>query len=133
MTIPEPHILMHGVFSHDYYAMLKVVHPREPELRARTGSARPVRVATGPSGELTRVSHGSSHHAVAACFACGQRMERLPSWQTKTAQPPTASKNVLTARERSFVEHYLLAANGAKAAEAAGYSATSAGVGPSDS
>ncbi len=27
-TIPEPHILVHGVFTYDYFAMLKVVHPK---------------------------------------------------------------------------------------------------------
>jgi len=36
--------------------------------------------------------------------------------------------HILTARERAFVEQYLLTANGAKAAEAAGYSPKSAKV-----
>jgi len=38
------------------------------------------------------------------------------------------AEDPLTARERAFIEHYLLTANGAKAAEAAGYARKSAKV-----
>jgi hypothetical protein len=51
----------------------------------------------------------------------------LAPWRSANKEGRSES-DVLTARERAFVEQFLLIANGAKAAQAAGYSEKSAKV-----
>jgi hypothetical protein len=58
-TIPEPHILVHGVFTYDYFAMLRLLHPRGQQWQTPTSwTAVPFPLAFLVYGETETVPWG---------------------------------------------------------------------------